>query len=798
MAIGSDVHEAGAVSHWSRHERYVFGVVACSVWILTCSYSLFLDRELNFDEAGLFNAVYTFLETGRIAYPLHGQPDFMTIHPPTHYVLIAVLMKSGLRLFAAAAVPLLMLTTLVLITIATGAFRFPVALALLLGFFCGTTISAEYAHVRPDLHLTLAWFSGLVMLEAARNHEWSPWRLAVGSALSAYAATLHYWGIAALAVPFVYACSLLLDRYRDLRFVRQRLASIAIGGLVVGLPFLVGFVVPRWQSIMGIIGSVQSDGGVATAIGRHLSAYSYLASTAPQNWQPRFVVTLLTYPLLKSQIPAVVVAVLTFAACCRFTFAAAACVLPIFVLVYSQGKSFPYFTPELTLYFTGLFMCVFVGAAWVLRRAAQPVGGLAVVASGILVVGSLIQVPNVVGSQRVWTWSPQDFELGRALAFDLVGPDALIGMVSLGPWYASGGEYVWIAANELTVANRSGADVDRYLRATDAFVIDRDWWHALPDLAPLGSWYLDRKLSLLGFVLPTSQNRQRDFTLFATRHAPTRVRGYFQTSSGAQLFEQVADGDAAFSVWQCPRPVLARNLFPAAFYRFEFHYNATPGADSPVILMLGNEWEREDALERQANALSCRSRDIIRGRVSKIDPTALLAKLRRSAQPIKVGTTFSDAVAPRVLAHDGDHRAGPRRTSLNIAWDKAGIDAAPASAGRRQLPLIIHPPVTPWAYGGVLPIRVEDRQSAGLLVRVRARILEGSAGIGIVTKDEKDFVARSFRDASDEPATFNLIVPAGVEHGPLVVQNGQYGGETNVELQSIDAFLIHDPEEASR
>jgi hypothetical protein len=94
-------------------------------------------------------------------------------------------------------------------------------------------------------------------------------------------------------------------------------------------------------------------------------------------------------------------------------------------------------------------------------------------------------------------------------------------------------------------------------------------------------------------------------------------------------------------------------------------------------------------------------------------------------------------------------------------------------------------------------MRVEDRQSAGLLVQVRARILKGSAGIGIATKDETDFVARSFRDASDAPATFNLIVPAGVDHGPLIVQNGQYGGETDIELQSIDAFLVVDLEGAS-
>ena len=40
----------------------------------------------------------------------------------------------------------------------------------------------------------------------------------------------------------------------------------------------------------------------------------------------------------------------------------------------------------------------------------------------------------------------------------------------------------------LTLAQRAG-NIEPYLRRVKAFAIDKDWWHALPELAPLGSWY---------------------------------------------------------------------------------------------------------------------------------------------------------------------------------------------------------------------------------------------------------------------------------------------------------------------
>ena len=479
------------MEHWSRAQRHVFGFVAVAVCALTFAYSFYIEREIVADEPGLYNAIYTFVETGRIAYPLHGQPEFMTVHPPTHYLVIGLLMKLGLSLFAAAAVPLVVLTTVVAIVVATGGFPFAIAVALLLAGFSANVIWADYLTVRPDLHLTLAWFAGLVTLEAARNRNWSRWRLALGSVLSVYAATLHYWGIPACAMPLVYAGSAAFTHRHDPRFLAGRLASVAAGGLAVGLPFLIWFVVPRWESIIAVAEGVQGEGGLSAAVERHLDAYSNMLQRSATGWGPRPVVTALLYPLVALRIPAVIAALLTFMAGRRYTFAVAGSLVPAFVLLYSQGKPTGltvYYTPEMTLYLTGAFACCFSLVQWAIANTPRPVGRLAVIAAGAVGVGSLVQVPSAAGSEWRWTRSLHNLELSRAAGFDVLGSDALVGMISLEPWYIAGARYAWIAANDLTLAQRAG-NIEPYLRSVKAFAIDKDWWHALPELAPLGSWY---------------------------------------------------------------------------------------------------------------------------------------------------------------------------------------------------------------------------------------------------------------------------------------------------------------------
>src|SRR5271154_7022996 len=87
------------------YARVLFGGTFLVLAVAAILYLGFLDRSISFDEEGLYNPAYMMLHYARITYPIHGHFDDMVIHPPTHYLALAFLMKTGLSLFHAAAVP---------------------------------------------------------------------------------------------------------------------------------------------------------------------------------------------------------------------------------------------------------------------------------------------------------------------------------------------------------------------------------------------------------------------------------------------------------------------------------------------------------------------------------------------------------------------------------------------------------------------------------------------------------------------------------------------------------------------
>src|SRR5262249_11842513 len=158
------------------------------------------------------NSIYMYMSTGRITFPMHWQPDFMTVHPPTHYVLTALLMQAGLPLFDAAAASIFALMLLIGVLLYSGRFSFASAVGLFLAIFLATFIWGDFYTIRPDLLVTYLWFGGVVAMQAAKNCAWSYWRLFLGSALSVAAGCVHYWGIAAIAGILVFSLALLWER----------------------------------------------------------------------------------------------------------------------------------------------------------------------------------------------------------------------------------------------------------------------------------------------------------------------------------------------------------------------------------------------------------------------------------------------------------------------------------------------------------------------------------------------------------------------------------------------------------
>jgi hypothetical protein len=131
-------------------------------------YQCFSERQVYFDEVGLYNPVYMYLHYGRMTYPAHDQFDVMYIHPPVYYWLVALMMRTGLSIYHAAGLITVLVFALFAGLTAWSRFQFPVKCAMLFGCFLGAFVWNEALVLRPDLILALSWAAGLVALETAR------------------------------------------------------------------------------------------------------------------------------------------------------------------------------------------------------------------------------------------------------------------------------------------------------------------------------------------------------------------------------------------------------------------------------------------------------------------------------------------------------------------------------------------------------------------------------------------------------------------------------------------------------
>ncbi len=100
------LRDVPSVSLTEVHRERVHVLVCIAVLALaSLAWAFFTNRKLVLDDLGLFNPPYMYANYGRVTYPVHGQFDRMTVHPPLHYWLLGVLMRAGIPPYYAEAVP---------------------------------------------------------------------------------------------------------------------------------------------------------------------------------------------------------------------------------------------------------------------------------------------------------------------------------------------------------------------------------------------------------------------------------------------------------------------------------------------------------------------------------------------------------------------------------------------------------------------------------------------------------------------------------------------------------------------
>jgi len=648
---------------WTIAEQITFLVVAAAVLILSFVYCFYMNRTPVFDEVGLHNPVYTFLTNGKMTYPMHGHPDAMFVHPPTHYWVTAQLMKNlNLDLFDASAAPIFFFTLLSVATLWFGRFEFTIAFAALLALFSSVFVWSEFYTVRPDLHVTVAWITGLLMLQAAKNREWPHAWMFGGCAVLTFSSTLHYWGIVGFLGVGVYALWFLADTPRERWF--RGLEVMAAGCLLVGGLYALVFVIPQYDNIRAITEGVQGSGDWRDAVNRHKASYAAFAqrvgsSTWPSVFDftgagltPRWLLDRLLQPVFDLRIPAIVLAApLLFAWKSIRPLITAGLILPAFVLLYSQGKQIGYtgyFTPEIYLYVFGCIALALQSTRWFVSRLNLS-ASVNVLFVGFVVSLSFLTLREVpISMGESWRFRPDIdvLDVNRAAGNQIVGTDATVALVSAGNWYTAGGSVAWNAWTDLYGAEPAKRDFLPTISVADAVVSQTgNWWNSQTHAVPLNLWYSDGRLGLRGFILYEPE------PTFDQLYLASRVRsgepvGFLIGADSLERLIVSSSGNFQVAFLICDSiPVRPPGL--RLFYSFPV--STPPGQPGPQLTILAGD---RDKVSSAQVTLRCSERQVVTGNLESINRSEFLSSFRANDRHIRFVNSRDAVLAIQ--------RAGPR------------------------------------------------------------------------------------------------------------------------------------------
>jgi hypothetical protein len=107
------------------------------------------------------------------------------------------------------------------------------------------------------------------------------------------------------------------------------------------------------------------------------------------------------------------------------------------------------------------------------------------------------------------------------------------------------------------------------------------------------------------------------------------------------------------------------------------------------------------------------------------------------------------------------------------------LDAiAPATGGvsiQRGHPTRITTLPQQWANAAAIPLRIPPGPHGDLFLLIRARVLNGQVGVGVIDRELKDYQVEKFVDAGPEPADIYLPVPLPETAGSLLIRNTAKG-----------------------
>lgn len=489
------------------------------------------------DEIGLFNPIYMYLATKKMTYPIMMQFYTITIHPPMHYLLIALWMKLGLSLrFAIAMMPMIfVLVTFYFLLISPYQIVTKYVIAFALTITIIVAIQNYAVGVRPDLETFIAWAAALITLEGARLKNWSLSQFFIGAFLITYASALHYFATLAvlgIVVYIIWAWYLKLEK-------RWAITIALIGGAAAfAVPYWIIYVIPNWANIKSMLLSVQNKPSFIQGPYQHIALYHSTGALFTQNaaWFLRGVAF-----FLKLNIPFVFFNIFLWFRKDFRGFAIASLPMCIF-LVLTTWKSTPYIDADLFL----LMLTLGFGAAWLIQKILRRLKVQLRWQVGVMAILGLFLILDTSYELRSSFKNNNEnrTELARAVGQAILGRSATVGGCL--DWYNSGAHQWYSLTPDLYwTHNARLIGINKYFSSFDSLIGGDE-----EPSACVNPWYLNGTLKLSGFYQSTVGEHY--FVLRKAR--PKQVVGYLYDGKQLMHFIEKPKSPWVFVSALCPFP----------------------------------------------------------------------------------------------------------------------------------------------------------------------------------------------------------------------------------------------------
>ena len=778
------------------HARRAVLLVAAAAAAVALVGAFLSDRRGGIDEIGLVNPPYMKLHYGRMTYPVHGHPESMFVHPPTHYQMIAACLRAGFSLYYAEAMPTFLTVLLCIFLIARGPLPDAVRIGLLYGMALASVTFNRFAFenygMRPEHHLAVTLLAGLILLEWARIDHWSGPKLFAGAALVVLAAGMQYYAWPAVLAVCVYGVFLLLEM--GWGSALSPLAALTAGALTTGLPYLTLFVLPNAASIRGMLDSTRVT-GAAAPFAAHLAAYRALAGL--------HVGPGLAGIAFRLGIPMAFLSGAVFLAM-RSTRVLILAALPVqlSLLFFAWHKHAYYYYPEIQFYCAAIVAASLAVASSGLRQRHLQAGLWYAAAIGcaihLWIAGTAYRKPH-------WTLRPEvhELEVARAAGREMLGPAARVGS-RIGAWYASGGAYWHRVSPDLFWNPLPPAfDPAAYLARFDAIA---EYQHMSFETRNgrsqnAATWYAGGLWHLRGFFF-AGINPEISYLLFAARPAApltgfglrdSQLYRFTEDSAGDREFISLAchlgpgdctvgEGKSVYLDWprRCPW-YAAGALFTSMIFlpeqpgRFEMDavVNVVLPADQGQIYPAAHP--------------ECRLVRRTRGILTRVDEQQMIARLRREDRPMQFYEEILDMPGvPRIIGEPPPPDAiridsAVRLENLRPAGGQASVVAG--------TPVRIVTPRGMGAYAASIPIDAPAR-AAPCWIHFRVTVSKGRIGLGILNRATRGFVTEPpVVPAGKLPVDVYIALPSTAGADAVIVRSAEAESESEAALHAVDLWM---------